>query len=83
MNALTEPTITSRKGDRVEFDKMIKYVPYDGWTRTQPPSIYRHIVGTVTGIIAWADNSTDVEILTDDGDTVREQVMYPHGDACF
>jgi len=80
---MTQPTTATSIGDRVEFDRLVSYKPATSMNGWRPTFAYRHIVGTVTGIIAWADNSTDVEILTDDGDTVREQVMYPHGDACF
>ena len=45
-------------------------------TRTRYP-------GTVTGIIAWMDNSTDAVVMCDDGVERRAMVDGPHGDLCF
>ena len=83
--ATRKPGTDSVKGDRVEFDYLLRYNGYDRdyASKGLPLCTYRHSVGTVVEVIAWADNSTDVRVLTDEGDTVTEQVSGPSGDICY
>jgi hypothetical protein len=39
--------------------------------------------GTVERVVYYADNSTEVEVLCDDGTRRITQPVPPHGDVCF
>lgn len=42
------------------------------------------VVGQVTRVIYWMDNSVEVVgVALDDGREIRSMTVYPHGDACF
>lgn len=79
------PTTASKIGDRVEFDHLVRYNGYDPNYKAKglPLTEYRRAVGTVTAVIAWAGGHTDVQVMTDDGDTVITRVADPITDICY
>jgi len=50
------------------------------WKYFNNNHMYRQM--TVTGYIYWADNSTDIEGVLDDGTYHKTQWVSPHGDVC-
>lgn len=39
--------------------------------------------GTVERVIRWMDNSIEIIVACDDGETRRQTLVHPHGDVCF
>lgn len=39
--------------------------------------------GEVTQVYYFADNSTEVDVVCEDGKTRRKMIVAPHGDVCF